>query len=118
MAPGEARGVGNYRRTRWYWLQAVTCMAGLVSPVGSGGVVVSKLKCPVFLARDFQQSPGLWESGNPAGCAGFPSEVGKSVFGLFHLASFPQPVAPAFYLQPRSHLVRCIGPADAVRASG
>jgi hypothetical protein len=29
-----------------------------------------------------QQSPGLWKSGNPAGCAGFPSEVGKSVFGL------------------------------------
>jgi hypothetical protein len=46
--------------------------------------VLSKLKCPVFLAHDMsgfmvnQQQSGLWESGNPAGFAGFPSEVGKS----------------------------------------
>jgi hypothetical protein len=35
--------------------------------------------------------------GNPAFFAGFPSEVGKSAFGLFHLAAFPQPVAPSFF---------------------
>src|SRR6266567_3215221 len=46
--------------------------------------VGSKLKCPLFLARDMsgfiinQQRSGLWESGNPAGFAGFPSGVGKS----------------------------------------
>ena len=46
--------------------------------------VRSKLKWPVFLAHDMsgskvnQQQSGLWESGNPAGFAGFPSEVGKS----------------------------------------
>ena len=50
----------------------------------SPSVVRSKLKCPVFLAHDMsgskvnQQPSGLWESGNPAGLAGFPSEVGKS----------------------------------------
>ena len=31
------------------------------------------------------------KSGNPAFFAGFPSEVEKSAFGLFHGASFPQP---------------------------
>jgi hypothetical protein len=46
--------------------------------------VASKLKCPLFLAHDMsgykvnQRQSGLWESGNPAGFAGFPSEVGKS----------------------------------------
>src|SRR5260370_17545367 len=39
----------------------------------------------------------MWESGNPAFFAGFPSEVGKSAFGLFHLAAFPQSVAPSFF---------------------
>ena len=46
--------------------------------------VGSKLKCPLFVAGDMsgfimnQQRSGLWESGNPAGFAGFPSGVGKS----------------------------------------
>jgi hypothetical protein len=46
--------------------------------------VLSKLKRPVFLAHDMsgfivnQQQSGLWESGNPAHFAGFPSGVGKS----------------------------------------
>ncbi len=46
--------------------------------------VLSKLKCPVFLAHDMsgfivnQQQSGLGESGNPAHFAGFPSGVGKS----------------------------------------
>src|ERR1700751_2366429 len=44
-----------------------------------------------------QQPPRLWESGNPAEFAGFPSEAGKSVFGLFRLASFPQPQARRFF---------------------
>ena len=35
-------------------------------------------------------SPRLWESGNPAGFAGFPSG-GEKWFVLFHAASFPQP---------------------------
>ena len=36
------------------------------------------------------------KSGNPAFFAGFPSEVEKSAFGLFHGASFPQPSPRAF----------------------
>ena len=36
------------------------------------------------------------KSGNPAFFAGFPSEVEKSAFGLFHGASFPQPLRRAF----------------------
>ncbi len=37
--------------------------------------------------------PGLWESGNPAPFAGFPSGVEK-LFLLFHAAPFPQPFSP------------------------
>src|SRR5438477_3933469 len=86
--------------------------------------VGSKLKGPLFVAREMsgfiinQQQSGLWESGNPAVFAGFPSEVGKSVFGLFHLASFPPPFRAAFCRRPRSHLGSCIDPIDAVRGSG
>jgi hypothetical protein len=48
------------------------------------------MKCPVLV--NLPQSPGLWESGNPAGFAGFPSWVGKSFFDfssqrLFHSPS-------------------------------
>jgi hypothetical protein len=63
--------------------------------------VRSKLKCPVFLAHEmsgfeFNQQPSWrWQSGNPAWFAGFPSEVGKSAFGLFHGASFPRPLPAA-----------------------
>ena len=52
--------------------------------------VLSKLKCPAFLAHDMsgfivnQQQSGLWESGNRAQFAGFPSEVGKSGFVCEH----------------------------------
>src|ERR1700716_4182765 len=42
------------------------------------------MKCPVLV--NLPQPPRLWQSGNPAGFAGFPSGVGKSVFGLFHPA--------------------------------
>src|ERR1035437_6561222 len=59
--------------------------------------VVSKLKCPLFVASEMSgfvnlpQPPRRWESGNPAHFAGFPSALGKSVFGLFQRASFPRP---------------------------
>ena len=48
------------------------------------------MKCPVLV--NLPQSPGLWESGNPAGFAGFPSWVEKSFFDfsiqrLFHSPS-------------------------------
>jgi len=36
------------------------------------------MKCPILV--NVPQPPRLWESGNPAGFAGFPSGVGKSVF--------------------------------------
>lgn len=41
----------------------------------------------------------LWESGNPAGFAGFPSWVEKW-YALFHPAPFPQPVPPEFAFGP------------------
>ena len=48
--------------------------------------------------KSIQQQSRLWESGNPAFFAGFPSEVEKSAFGLFHGASFPQPFAASVSL--------------------
>src|SRR6202041_1081740 len=50
----------------------------------------------------------LWESGNPAVWAGFPSEVGKSE-GLFHGASFPQssPARFALLLATEAIPARC-----------
>src|SRR6266849_8289807 len=48
------------------------------------------MKCPVLV--NLPESPRLWESGKPAGFAGFPSGVGKSFFDfstprLFHSLS-------------------------------
>src|SRR6185312_1341156 len=63
----------------------------------------SGLRIPSF--KDETSPPWLWESGNPAPSAGFPSAVGNSVFGvarLFHgllcLAAMPQ--TPPEYSSP------------------
>ena len=42
--------------------------------------------------RVSSSSRGCVKSGNPAFFAGFPSEVERSAFRLFHGASFPQPL--------------------------
>src|SRR5216683_7943431 len=47
------------------------------------------MKCPVLV--NLPQSPGLWESGNPAGFAGFPSWVGKSFFDFSIQRLFQSP---------------------------
>src|SRR2546422_2296217 len=47
----------------------------------------------------------LWESGNPALGAGFPSAGEKSAVGLFHGASFPRSEEHTSELQSRLHLV-------------
>src|ERR1700688_1947843 len=58
----------------------------------------------------------LWERGNPAPFAGFPSAVGTLLLG-FHGAAFPQPfprdLVPAH--TPTPIPVHCIGPPDAAR---
>src|SRR6267378_4329116 len=60
------------------------------------GSVVSKLKCPVFVAHDMS---GSWSMDRRRGCgkvgiprlfAGFPSAV-ENLFLVFHAAAFPQP---------------------------
>ncbi len=73
---------GFFERTNlaWYLYAEMVLNCSFADNNGVG----SKLKCPLFVARDMsgfivnQQQSGLWESGNPAGFAGFPSGVGKS----------------------------------------
>jgi hypothetical protein len=55
-------------------------------------------------------SRGCVKSGNTALFAGFPSSVGKSAFGLFHGASFPQPSPPQVRFSCCALLVICIYP--------
>src|SRR5271169_1960614 len=62
------------------------------------------MKCPVF--SYLPPSSRLWESGNPAGFAGFPSGVGKSLFDfstprLFHSLSRRH----FFCCRPRAHVM-------------
>src|SRR5882762_1849809 len=60
---------------------------------------------------------GLWESGNPAPFAGFPSAVEKPAFGLFHGAAFAQPFPgdPFCARTATAILARCNGPPHAAR---
>src|ERR1700757_2450615 len=60
------------------------------------------MKGPVLV--NLPQSPRLWESGNPAGFAGFPSGVGKSVFDF----STPR----LFHSLSRRHFFCCLPRAD------
>src|SRR5258708_22331446 len=60
--------------------------------------------------------PRLWESGNPAPFAGFPSVV-ENLFLVFHAAAFPQPFPgdPVCSRTATDILARCSGPPDAAR---
>ena len=73
----------------------------LLPVLGPNHNMSSSVKARV--AEGGSSSPGLWESGNPAFYAGFPSAVGTvensalGVFHGFHGASFPQPGAAAIF---------------------
>ncbi len=65
---------------------------------------------------DGSPPPRLWESGNPAPFAGFPSAV-ENLFLVFHAAAFPQPFPgdPICRRTTTAILARCSGPPDAAR---
>jgi len=81
--------------------------------------VVSKLKCPVFVAHDMS---GSWSMDRRRGCgkvgiprlfAGFPSAV-ENLFLVFHAAAFPQPFPgdPVCARTATAILARCSEPDD------